>query len=251
MNIHWDSKTYTDHFSFVAQYGSGVLDLLDLPEGSRVLDLGCGNGALTRELAKRGYAARGMDASAEMLEIARRDAPEIPFDQGDATAFALPEPVDGVFSNAVFHWIDAVRQPEMLACVHGALRSGGQFVFEMGGSGNNTLIHAALAEVFAKRGLTYRMPFYFPSIGEYATLLEKAGFRVEYAILFDRMTPLEGENGLADWMKMFLGVPFAGLEEETGEELRREAAELLRDDLCRDGRWYADYVRLRMKAVRL
>lgn len=233
------------------RYGSGVLELLDLEPGSRVLDLGCGGGDLTAQMQSRGCQALGMDASAEMLESARRKYPDIPFQQADATDFTLPEPVDAVFSNAVFHWIDASKQPAMLDCVQRSLRAGGQFVFEFGGYGNNRAIHAALAESFGVRGLEYRMPFFFPTIGEYAALLEKAGFLVTSALLFDRMTPLEGENGLTDWMRMFLGVPFTGLAEEEQEEIRREAAERLRSRLWKDGRWYADYVRLRMKAVRI
>lgn len=164
----------------------------------------------------------------------------------------MEEPVDVVFSNAVFHWIEREKQRNMLRCVHNALKENGEFVFEFGGYGNNQLIHGALAEAFAECRYVYKMPFYFPAISEYSTLLEDTGFRVRYAVLFDRPTELKGEDGLKDWIKMFVKTPFSviGNEDEKDAVIDR-AVENLRNVLYRDGKWYADYVRIRMKAIRL
>lgn len=249
MNISWDADQYTRCFSFVSQYGSALLDWLE-GEGLSVLDLGCGNGALTRALADRGHAAEGIDASGELLQAARARFPELRFFQGDAVTFRAERPYDAVFSNAVFHWIDRERQPQLAARVFAALKPGGQFVFEMGGQGNNARIHAALDRAFAARGLTYRMPFYFPSAGEYAALLERSGFQVRTLLLLDRPTALQGGDGLYDWMRMFLKTPLAGLEPALAESIFRAAVSELKDTLFRDGIWYADYVRLRCRAVR-
>lgn len=252
MNIQWDAEKYSADFSFVHRYGNTVMELLTAPEGASVLDLGCGNGALTAALRERGYAARGLDGSTSHLEIARRDHPGIEFLQADATDFSLPEPVDAVFSNAVLHWIDRDLQPKLLRCVHDALKPGGEFVFECGGFGNNRRIHAAMDRAFADRGFRYSMPFCFPTIGEYAALLECAGFRVEYAILFERPTPLKGESGMRDWIDMFLRTPFSVIADPAVQaEIKAAAVEQLRRELYADGQWLADYVRLRMRAVRL
>lgn len=113
MNIFWDAEKYKKDFSFVPQYGEAVMDLLDAAPGSRVVDLGCGNGALTEQLAACGYDVTGVDASAEMLELAREGHPELKFLPGNALDFTLDEPVDAVFSNAVLHWIDADKQQAM------------------------------------------------------------------------------------------------------------------------------------------
>ena len=251
MNIHWNADNYTANFSFVHQYGAGVLELLDAENCRSVLDLGCGNGALSSSLMEKGFQVTGIDASSEMLEIARRNHPGIEFVQADATCFSLPEPVDAVFSNAVFHWIDAEKQPDMLNCVYRALKPGGQFVFEFGGHGNNQLVHAELARIFAERGHAYRMPFYFPTVGEYAALLEAAGFLVRFALHFDRPTLLKGENGLKDWINMFITAPFSVIDDPAEKDaIQDEAVERLRGTLFKDGKWYADYVRLRMKAVK-
>lgn len=249
MNMQWDAEKYTRDFSFVYQYGSALLDWI---EGERlsVLDLGCGSGALTKELAARGHDAEGLDASEELLAVARAQYPELRFVQGDAASFRTEKRYDAVFSNAVFHWISREKQADLTACVFSALKPGGQFVFEFGGHGNNARIHAALAREFEKRGLTYEMPFYFPTVGEYAALLERGGFLVRAALLLDRPTELKGENGLRDWIHMFVKAPFAGIDPETGEEIINSAAASLKSALYRRGNWYADYVRLRCRAVR-
>lgn len=252
MNIKWDANKYTSDFSFVHQYGNDVIDLIAAEKNSTVLDLGCGNGALSKTLQDKGFVVKGIDASRELLDIAKKNYPDIEFIKADAADFSLPEPVDVVFSNAVFHWIDKERQADMLKCVHNALKDNGQFVFEFGGYGNNQLIHGALARIFEERNYTYNMPFYFPTISEYSTLLENMGFRVIYAILFDRPTELKGENGLKDWIKMFVKSPFSVIENaEEQETIIDEAVGELRGKLYKDGKWYADYVRIRMKAIKL
>lgn len=119
MNIQWDGKKYADDFNFVPQYGEAVLDLITLPKGSFAVDLGCGNGALTAKLAERGYNVLGIDDSAEMLELAGRQHSDIPFRKENALTFHLDQPADIIFSNAVFHWINAEDQQTMLNNVAG------------------------------------------------------------------------------------------------------------------------------------
>lgn len=252
MNINWDADKYTSDFSFVHQYGESVTELIDGDNNSMLLDLGCGNGALTKTLQDKGYIVKGIDASKELLDIARKNYPGIEFIQADATNFSLQEPVDVVFSNAVFHWIDQELQQSMLKCVYNALKENGQFVFEFGGYGNNQLIHGALAKIFSEYEYIYKMPFYFPTISEYTTLLENTGFRVKYAALFDRPTVLKGENGLKDWINMFVKTPFSVIEnEDIRETIIDKAVDDLRKVLYKDGKWYADYVRIRIKAIKL
>lgn len=248
MNIKWDAADYSSNFSFVHQYGEDVLALLDAPEGSLVVDLGCGNGALTIKLAQKGYRVLGVDASGDMLELARAAHPELTFMQADATEFALEEKADAIFSNAVLHWIGREKQDQLVKNLADNLKEGGQLVFEFGGKGCAEAVHATLESLFAKRGMHYRRTFYFPSIGEYASRLEKAGLKVEYAVLFDRPTVQQTEDGLVDWINMFDKAPFEGVEASVKAEILAEARELLRDKLYVDGKWIIDYVRIRMKA---
>ena len=251
MNINWDADKYTSDFSFVHQYGNSMMELVDAGKNSTILDLGCGNGALSKVLHDKGYIVKGLDASNDLLNIARKNYPDIEFILADATSFSIPEPVDVVFSNAVFHWIDKERQQDMLKCIYDALKENGQFVFEFGGYGNNQLIHKALEEVFREYNYIYKMPFYFPTIGEYSSLMENAGFTVKYAVLFDRPTELKGENGLKDWINMFVKAPFTGIESiDVKEAIIDKAVDNLKGILYKDGKWYADYVRIRMRAIK-
>lgn len=253
MNIKWDADDYTQNFDFVHKYGEGVIGLFDTIEGKRIIDLGCGNGALTKQLSDLGAKAIGIDGSKELLEIAKNNYPDLEFVYGDATAFTVEEKADAVFSNAVFHWIEKEKQLDMLKCVYDALKEGGELIFEFGGYENTCLIHDMLNNEFEKRGLSYTNPFYFPTIGEYAAFLELSGFKVQYATLFDRFTELKGENGLYYWIYLFVKSPFTNVnvDEKTKEEIIKSAVSNLKNDLYKDGKWYADYVRLRAKAVKI
>ena len=248
MNIEWNADKYTQDFSFVHRNGNDVLELVDFDRVRTAIDLGCGNGALTEWIREKGVSVIGIDASADMLKTARSNHPDIEFVLADAAGFTMAEPVDLVFSNAVFHWIDSEKQKDMLSCVSRALKADGQFVFEFGGYGNCALIHAALADSFRELDLDYPMSFYFPKIGEYASLVEAAGMTVRSAFLFGRMTELKGDNGLSDWISMFIKAPFEGLDDEIRIQIKKRAAEKLRPQLFFDGKWHADYVRIRMKA---
>lgn len=251
LNIKWDARGYADEFSFVHKYGEDVLLLLDAPKGSSVIDLGCGNGALTAKLRDMGYNVTGIDASGEMLEIARQNHPGIKFIQADATTFKLREKADAVFANAVFHWIDADKQETLLQNIADNLRTNGQLVFEFGGKGCGETVHAELEKGFSTRGLKYPRVFYFPTIGEYAPIMEKCGFLVQEAYLFDRPTPQKGKDGLREWINMFVKAPFEGMTREMKEEIINEAAETVKDKLFVDGTWIVDYVRIRMKSIKI
>lgn len=251
MNIYWDAEKYKQDFMFVPEYGAALLDLLDAAPGARVVDLGCGNGALTEQLAARGYDVVGLDASPEMLALAGQAHPELTFRPGNAEDFVLEQPADAVFSNAVLHWIDGGKQQAMLDHIASQIRPGGLFVCEFGGKGCAEAVHSTLERCFAAHGLHYRRTFYFPTIGEYAPMLERAGFRVEYATLFDRPTRQNGPDGLASWIRMFDTAPFDGVDPALAGQIIGEAAEALRPTLWHDGAWYVDYVRIRFKLRKL
>ena len=248
MNIAWDAKGYKERFSFVHEYGEDVMSLLTAKPGASVVDLGCGNGALTRKLAGKGYHVTGVDASPEMIALAREAHPELTFSCEDALSFSLDEPADAIFSNAVFHWIDADKQDALIANVARNLVPGGELVCEFGGYGNGEAVHGTLERCFEARGLAYPRTFFFPTVGQYAPMLERHGLLVEFATLFDRPTPQKSADGLSDWIRMFIKKPFEGMPEELKADIVREANERLRDTLLMDGVWVIDYVRIRLRA---
>ena len=248
MKKEWDEQNYSENFKFVHQYGEKLLDLITVPAGSFVVDLGCGNGALSAKLAGK-YTVLGIDASPEMLRKAKQDHPDIRFLCDDACGFSLEKKADAVFSNAVFHWIE--NQDKLIQNIAENLKSGGELVFEFGGKGCADTVHQALGKAFAEYGYEYRMDFNFRSIGEFAPLLEKHGLKVEYARLYDRPTPQNGENGLQNWINMFVTSAFNGVAARDKEQIVQRAAELCRPLLFKNGVWYVDYVRLLMKAVKI
>ncbi len=248
-NQRWDADLYEDRHAFVWRHGASLVELLDPKSGERILDLGCGTGHLTAQIAAAGAAVVGMDHSAEMLAQARSAYPNLEFVQGDARDFAFPEPFDAVFSNAALHWI---KPPEAAArCVFNALRPGGRFVAELGGHGNVRRVEAALTAALEKTGVrSNESPMYFPRLSEYATVLEAAGLEVRSAVLFDRPTPLEGDKGFRNWVEMFGRWALESVAEDRREDFLRAAEDAARPELHRDGGWFADYRRLRVVAYR-
>ena len=146
------------------------------------------------------------------------------------------------------HWVkDAAGAAESIAR---ALRPGGRFVAEFGGKGNIASVQAALRAMFGPSA-DEQSPWYYPSIGEYASLLEQHGLEVRQANLFDRPTQLEGPNGLEDWLRMFCQTYLDGLAPDRTNEAIRDLAAHLRPTHFRDGVWTLDYRRLRIVAVKI
>ena len=249
-NIDWNASDYQKNFAFVPSYGESVMALLTKPAGAFVVDLGCGNGSLTPKLAEKGYRVLGIDDSETMLELARKNHPELTFRKGNAVNVQLEQKADAIFSNAVMHWIDAKDQQATLNNLYQQLVPGGEFVCEFGGYGNAEKVHSALEQSFRERGLEYPRVFFFPTIGQYASMLEEAGFRVEFATLFDRPTVQNGPDGLENWIRMFVKEPFRTVSEPVKDESIREAVSRLRENLWKGDHWIVDYVRIRIRAVR-
>jgi trans-aconitate methyltransferase len=248
MNKQWDPDGYQRQCNFVYGYGQQVLDLLGDVAGKRVLDVGSGSGVLSDALAKAGASVIGIDGSAEMVALARSQFPSLDFRHRDVLDLTFREEFDSVFSNAVLHWIGKQDQDRLLSNVSRALKAGGLFVFEMGGAGCAETVHRALSAAFARHGLPYVHPHYFPTIGEYAPMVERSGLVVTDAWLFDRPTEMVGANGFRNWVEMFVATPFAGIEPAMKDRLIDEAEAMARDTLFDGTDWTIDYVRLRMRA---
>jgi trans-aconitate methyltransferase len=244
----WDPQAYQRDGAFVHGLAGGVLELLHAQRGEYILDLGCGDGQLTQRIAATGAHLLGVDASANMVEVAR----ERGIEAEQANAELLPfhnGTFDAVFSNAALHWVR--NQDEMLAQVHRVLRTGGRFVAEMGGHGNIAAIRVALMAVLDRHGYGDREDGvnYYPTAESYTERMRRHGFRVEHMALIPRPTKL-AESGMAGWLRTFRRGVLDALPDDVREAVVRETAALLEPALRDEaGNWIADYVRLRFVAT--
>jgi trans-aconitate methyltransferase len=242
----WDATKYDRDFAFVAAYGAELLDWLAVDPDETVVDLGCGTGELAARIAESGATVIGIDSDPEMIEAARERLPDAELRVADAHDFTVDVPVDAVFSNAALHWMPAAV--EVLGCVSDALRPGGRFVAEMGATGNVATVTAAVDAACREAGLPPRnWPWFFPSPAQYAAMLEDAGLEIRELDFRDRPTQLSGESGFTEWLAMFAGEALA----DVPQSVLDRAAEIARPVLWRDGSWWADYRRLRFRAVKV
>jgi trans-aconitate methyltransferase len=242
----WSAGSYDKHARFVSDLAGSVVEWLVAREGERILDLGCGDGVLTADLARTGATVTGVDSSEELVAAARQRGVAASLMDGEQLTFDAE--FDAVFSNAALHWMR--RADRVVAGVWRALKPGGRFVAEFGGHGNVAAIVTALRAVGQRRGgdLELACPWFFPAPGIYREMLESAGFEVRRIGLFPRPTALP--TGMAEWLKLFRNPFFQQFGNEAQSALD-EVVDLLRPALC-DGRgdWTADYVRLRVEAVK-
>jgi len=244
----WDPVTYAKNARFVADLSSPLVELLCPQAGERILDLGCGDGVLTRKLADLGCKVVGVDSSAPQIEAARRLGLEAYVMNGEELPFR--EEFDAVFSNAVLHWIH--RADAVIEGVYRALRSGGRFVAEFGGYGCINKIRTALIQCLDRRGIDgeSRVPWYFPTPEDYGRRLERAGFHVTSIALIPRPTALPGD--IIEYLETFAQSFLAGLSAEERDEYLQQVRDVLRPQLVNsEGVWVADYVRLRFAATKV
>ena len=232
----WDAADYARIGGFVPALGEAALDLLDPQSGEHILDVGCGDGALTQKIVERGATVVGIDNSLSMVAAAK--ARGLDARLMDAAQLKFGEAFDAAFSNATLHWV--LDKERAARAIWFALKPGGRFAGEMGGEGNLAKLREALDDVLVARGFgppTYAANWY-PTVEEFVAVYEQAGFKDIDARLIERPTRLE--YGVAAWVTTFRR---GWLDRaEVPEEERQSIAEAVAD---RVGTNVADYVRLR------
>ncbi|MFL5006468.1 MAG: class I SAM-dependent methyltransferase [Microvirga sp.] len=232
----WDAGDYARVGGFVAELGQAALDLLDPQPEERILDIGCGEGTLTKKILERGADVLGIDNSPEMVEAAlAKGVDAVVLDVAD---MRFQADFDAAFSNATLHWV--LEKERAAAAIFTALRSGGRFAGEMGGEGNLARLREALDTELVIRG--YVPPFeasnWYASPEEFAIVYDDAGFEHIDARLTERPTPIE--HGVAAWVTTFRRgwLDRAGVPEEERPAIAAAVE-------SRVGSNVADYVRLR------
>ncbi|MFS0725322.1 class I SAM-dependent methyltransferase [Paenibacillus sp. 1P07SE] len=248
---HWQAATYDHKLDFVSKLGAGILSLLEPKPGEAILDIGCGTGDLTAEIAAAGAAPVGIDLSPEMIARGKQKYPELNLQVQDAHVFRTEQTFDAVFSNAALHWMPDAQA--VIRTISHALKEGGRFVAEFGGYGNVACVIEAVEAALAGHGYDPqgRNPWYFPTIGQYAALLEEHGFLVALAQHVERPTPLQGESGLRDWLDVLADDFFLDVAPDDKASIYRTVETTLKPQIYQRGQWIADYRRLRICAVKV
>jgi SAM-dependent methyltransferase len=232
----WNAADYARVGGFVAELGGAALDLLDPQPGERILDVGCGEGTLTKKIVERGATVLGIDNSPEMIAAARANGIDAVL--MDAADMPFSCEFDAAFSNATLHRV--LEKEQAARAIFRALKPGGRFAGEMGGEGNLAKLRDALDEELIIRG--YVPPIdaanWYASPEAFAAVYEAAGFREVDARLIERPTPIE--HGVAEWVTTFRR---GWLDRADVPEAERAAIGAAVAD--RVGSNIADYVRLR------
>ncbi|MFJ8089837.1 methyltransferase domain-containing protein [Lysinibacillus sp. NPDC095746] len=245
----WNANLYDQKHDFVPKFGRSLVDLLAPQKNEEILDVGCGTGDLAHEIAALGAKIQEIDTSHDMIIAAQQKYPDITFQTMDATVLNMTNQFVAVFSNATLRWINSWMKS--FKNIYNALKQGGRFVAEMGGHGNIASIVWALQKSMKELKLSYiedYFPWYFPTLEEYQSKLVGAGFTVEMITLYERPTPLLGENRLRNWLKMFSHNILKHLSENEKEQIYAKCRKLLQSKFYQNHQWFADYCRLRFVA---
>lgn len=241
----WNSELYIKNASFVSELGNVAFDILSPCFGEKILDLGCGDGRLTKMIIECGSKVLGIDSSLNQVRAARSigvDAYEM-----DAHDLKFVNEFDAVFSNAALHWMKDIDS--VLLGVAKALKPGGRFIAEFGGFENVKTITSAIEEeikaLYPRR--KFVNPWYLPKEDEYKMKLQDKGFLVKKIELVSRPTALPGDIG--GWLDVFAGSFFSFMSDKEKKIVRNNIVSNLKKKICdKNGVWWADYVRLRFSA---
>lgn len=257
----WNAEAYASGGRFVADLASDVVKLLAPQSGEHILDIGCGDRALTEKIAATGAFVTGIDNSPSMLEAARNRAHNSVHSfkvlLQSAESLSYENEFDAVFSNAALHWLSEQKHSLTLKGIFRALKPCGRFVAEMGGLGNIAAIRTALQAILAPFNIdaeTHAASFY-PAPTVYRCMLEEAGFTVQSLELIPRPTPLsagpDGTNPMETWLNTFRNGVLNLLSPADRAEVMNRTIALLKPILSdSEGNWTTDYVRLRFHATR-
>jgi trans-aconitate 2-methyltransferase len=259
----WNPADYQQHSGVQQQWARELIGKLGLQPHEHVLDIGCGDGKVTAEIAgllPRGQVV-GIDNSAEMIRFARLEFPTVRcrnlrFEVMDARDLRFNAKFEVVFSNAALHWI--VNHKPVLAGIARALRPGGRVLLQMGGRGNAGAIQAILDEMMgtikwhAHFAADYEFPYGFHGPEEYHEWLAEAGLIDRRVELIPKDMVHADADALAGWIRT-TWLPFT---ERVPAEIRPDFIAEVVDRYIRRhgtdaaGRIHLQMVRLEVEATR-
>lgn len=243
----WNAEKYSQGASFVSKLAFSLIDILDVKEDEKILDLGCGEGTLAKEMQNKGAKVVGVDLSENMVTKAKKNGVEA-FVMGVTDLQFEDETFDKIFSNAVLHWVkDLDTSASEISRV---LKKDGKFVAEFGGFGNINSLCQAMQEVFSTNSDfgEFNNPWNFVSDEAYRNILINNGFKIKSIQLIPRPTKI---NDVKEWLDIFANGITVNLNQEQKNIFRNEVEKILIKNIDKGNPWIADYVRLRVEAYKL
>lgn len=230
---NWNAQDYAKNSENQFQWARELIPKLKLKGNEALLDIGCGDGKITAELAR--YLPKGkvigVDSSEKMIGLAKKaflqkDYPNLRFQIMDARKLNFKSEFDIIFSNAALHWI--IDQETVLAGVQRSLKSGGRLLFQMAGKGNAENILSLINELIIEEpwksffeNMTFPYGFYNPE--EYTAFMRQTGLVAKRVELFSKDMKFNGAEGLAGWVRT-TWLPFT---DRIPGELRLKFVELI------------------------
>ncbi len=204
----WNAADYADNSSAQKAWAHELIKQLGLQGDEHVLDIGCGEGAITGTIAKlvsRGKVV-GIDASAEMISLARQQGhrPNLFFHVMDATNMQLQEKFDLVFSNAALHWIEDHKT--LLQRLHPLLHQHSRLLFQMGGQGNaadmiKIFSQAITSSQWRQYFKDFVFPYHFYNVRQYEQWLRQTGYRANRVELIEKDMVHQNRGRLLGWLR--------------------------------------------------
>jgi trans-aconitate 2-methyltransferase len=256
MAHEFNGREYEKASSHQKEWGSRMIEELDLRGDERILDLGCGDGALTAQLARRvpRGSVLGIDASVGMIETATKHAAEnLRFERKDINALDYADEFDVAFSNATLHWVK--DHDNLLQRAHRALRAQGVIRFNFAAAGNCShffrVVRQAMARPeYSSRFLHFDWPWFMPTPEEYEDILQQSEFRDVRAWPenADRFFP--DTEAMIRWVEQPSLVPFLAHLGAADRQPFRDfvVAQMIRATRLEDGRCFETFRRIHVSA---
>ncbi|MGZ4968887.1 MAG: class I SAM-dependent methyltransferase [Methylobacter sp.] len=212
MNTYsWNAKDYEKNSEAQQKWARELIANLNLTGMEDILDLGCGDGKVTAEIARlvSDGSVIGVDNSRQMIDLAKEkyssnQHPNLSFQVMDASDLLFEDCFNLVFSNAVLHWVK--NHKPVVEGLYKSLRMGGKILLRMGGKGDAEGILSIMNEVraaneWAQYFTGFEFPFTFLGVDDYQTLLREAGFSIKRVELIPKDMTHDGKSGLEGWIR--------------------------------------------------
>lgn len=207
----WDAKEYQKSSNAQQKWANELIKKMDLTGSEKILDLGCGDGKVTSEIATHLETGciLGIDSSVDMINLANKTFPQskhpnLKFKVKDFQDLNYDSEFDLIFSNAALHWIK--DHSNLLKSIQRSLKPDGKLLIQMGGKGNGKEILDIGDEMTRDPEWNayfhdFSFPYGFYDAETYEKWIEEAGLKPLRVELMEKVMEQNGIDGLKSWMK--------------------------------------------------